>query len=86
VLEKDPTTYSRVLKSLDINPQRFCMVGNSLKSDILPVLAIGGFGVYVPYEILWELDHAEAPPANTDRFVELPTISQVPEWLEQQRA
>ena len=85
VLEKNPATYSHVLKSLDINPQRFCMVGNSLKSDILPVLAIGGFGVYVPYEILWELDHAEPPPANTDRFVELPTISQVPEWLEQQR-
>jgi putative hydrolase of the HAD superfamily len=73
------------LKSLDINPKRFCMVGNSMKSDILPVLAIGGFGVYVPYEILWELDHAEHPTANVDRYVELETLSLVPEWLAQQR-
>jgi putative hydrolase of the HAD superfamily len=85
VLEKDPATYAHVLKSLDINPQRFCMVGNSMKSDILPVLAIGGFGVYVPYEILWELDHAEHPTANTDRYVELETLSLVPDWLAQQR-
>jgi hypothetical protein len=49
------------------------------------VLAIGGFGVYVPYEILWELDHAEHPTANTDRYVELETLSLVPGWLAQQR-
>jgi len=85
VLEKDPATYSHVLKSLDINPERFCKVGNSLKSDILPVLAIGGFGVYVPYEILWELDHAEHPTSHADRYVELEKLSLVPDWLEQQR-
>ncbi len=84
VLEKDPATYAHVLKSLDINPQNFCMVGNSMKSDILPVISIGGFGVYVPYEILWELDHAEHPTANADRYVELETLSLVPEWLSQQ--
>ena len=84
VLEKDPATYSHVLKSLDINPERFCMVGNSLKSDILPVLAIGGFGVYVPYEILWELDHAEHPTSHADRYVELEKLSLVPDWLDQQ--
>jgi putative hydrolase of the HAD superfamily len=84
VLEKDPATYAHVLKSLDINPQNFCMVGNSMKSDILPVISIGGFGVYVPYEILWELDHAEHPTANADRYVELETLSLVPEWLAQQ--
>ncbi|GDX20359.1 haloacid dehalogenase [Actinomycetes bacterium] len=84
VLEKDPATYAHVLKSLDINPKSFCMVGNSMKSDILPVISIGGFGVYVPYEILWELDHAEHPTANADRYVELETLSLVPEWLAQQ--
>lgn len=84
VLEKDPATYAHVLKSLDINPKSFCMVGNSMKSDILPVISIGGFGVYVPYEILWELDHAEHPTANADRYVELETLSLVPKWLAQQ--
>ena len=81
VLEKDPKTYARVLKSLGINPHRFCMVGNSLKSDILPVLELGAFGIYVPYEIHWELDHADHPPPPGSRFVELPNLHEVAGWL-----
>jgi putative hydrolase of the HAD superfamily len=81
VLEKDPKTYAKVLKSLGISPHRFCMVGNSLKSDILPVLELGGFGIYVPYEIHWELDHADHPPAPGSRFVELPNLHDVAGWL-----
>jgi putative hydrolase of the HAD superfamily len=81
VLEKDPAAYSRVLHSLDIDPHHFCMVGNSMKSDILPVLAIGGFAVHVPYEILWELDSAESAPEVGARFVELATLSELPQWL-----
>lgn len=81
VLEKDPKIYDKVLRSLGINPLRFCMVGNSLKSDILPVLELGGFGVYVPYEIHWELDHADHPPPPGSRFVELPTLHDVAQWL-----
>jgi putative hydrolase of the HAD superfamily len=81
VLEKNPATYTRVLRSLSIDPRRFCMVGNSLKSDILPILEIGGFGVYVPYEIHWELDHAEHPPPPGSRFVELPNLHDVAHWL-----
>jgi len=81
VLEKDPHTYARVLKSLDIEPTKFCMVGNSLKSDILPILELGGFGIYVPYEIQWELDHAEHPPPPGSRFVELPNLHAVAGWL-----
>jgi putative hydrolase of the HAD superfamily len=83
VLEKNPATYTRVLKSLSIDPRRFCMVGNSLKSDILPILEIGGFGVYVPYEIHWELDHAEHPPPPGSRFVELPNLHDVARWLDE---
>lgn len=81
VLEKNPAAYRRVLNSLDINPHRFCMVGNSMKSDILPVLAIGGFAVHVPYEILWELDSAESVPEVGARFVELATLLDFPQWL-----
>ena len=62
VLEKDAETYSRVLRSLGVDPQRFCMVGNSLKSDIMPVLEIGGFGVHVPFEILWDLESTDVIP------------------------
>ena len=81
VLEKDPATYRRVLASLDIDPQHFCMVGNSMHSDIMPVLAIGGFGAYVPYEILWELDQSESVPTADDRFVEIAKLADFPDWL-----
>ena len=81
VLEKDPATYRRVLSSLDIDPHHFCMVGNSLHSDIMPILAIGGFGAYVPYEILWELDQSESVPTAGDRFVEIAKLADFPNWL-----
>jgi putative hydrolase of the HAD superfamily len=81
VLEKDPATYRRVLSSLNIDPHHFCMVGNSLHSDIMPILAIGGFGAYVPYEILWELDQSEGVPTAGDRFVEMAKLSDFPDWL-----
>lgn len=81
VLEKDSETYARVLRSLGIDPSRFCMVGNSLKSDILPVLEIGGFGVHVPFEILWDLESTDSAPNEGDRWVELASLADVPAWL-----
>jgi putative hydrolase of the HAD superfamily len=60
VSEKNPTTYRRLLERLAVDPARFVMVGNSLQSDILPVLDIGGRAVHVPYEITWALDHGIA--------------------------
>lgn len=59
VSEKDPPTYRRVLDEFDIGADRFVMVGNSLRSDIAPVLALGGCGVYMPYHVTWahEIEH-----------------------------
>lgn len=45
-----------MLQRLDINPAHFTMIGNSLKSDVLPVLEIGGFGIHVPYATTWEYE------------------------------
>lgn len=53
VSEKDPDTYARVLSEFDIDPTQFLMVGNSLRSDIAPVLELGGWGVHVPYHVTW---------------------------------
>jgi putative hydrolase of the HAD superfamily len=53
VNEKDPETYRRVLARRGIAPERFCMVGNSLRSDVLPVVAIGAEAVHVPYHLTW---------------------------------
>src|SRR3546814_987352 len=50
VSEKDPPTYARVLDECGVDAGAFVMVGNSLRSDIAPVLALGGYGVHVPYQ------------------------------------
>jgi putative hydrolase of the HAD superfamily len=59
VLEKDVDTYRGLLARLQLDPSRFCMVGNSVRSDIAPVLELGGAGVHVPYHVTWALEHAE---------------------------
>ena len=81
VSEKDPETYRRVLKSHRIAPERFVMVGNSVKSDILPVLAIGGNAIHIPYESQWELDKVDHQGAEAEGFFEVETISGVPAML-----
>ncbi len=60
VSEKDPATYARLFEEFGIDAGRFLMVGNSLRSDIAPVLALGGWGVHVPYHTTWAHE-AEAP-------------------------
>jgi putative hydrolase of the HAD superfamily len=59
VMEKDEATYRRVLKDVAVAAERFCMVGNSVRSDILPVLAIGGHAVHIEYEYTWEHELVE---------------------------
>lgn len=52
--DKQEINYQKLLKRLEINPDAFFMIGNSLKSDVLPVLAIGGYAVHIPYHTTWE--------------------------------
>lgn len=77
LLEKDPETYAKVLADRGIDPTRFCMIGNSVRSDILPVMALGGTAVHVPYPLLWELEHVE----HDEHFAELASIAELPAWL-----
>ncbi|MFT3807188.1 HAD family hydrolase [Arenimonas sp.] len=53
VSEKDATTYARLFEEFAVAPEHFAMVGNSLRSDIAPVIALGGWGVYMPYHVTW---------------------------------
>jgi putative hydrolase of the HAD superfamily len=78
VSEKDSTTYGRILQSHGIKPARFLMVGNSVKSDILPVLELGGAAVHVPYRIIWSLDKAGTPPEEGGRFYQAKSLRDVP--------
>jgi len=59
VMEKDEATYRRVLADVDAESERFCMVGNSVRSDVLPVLAIGGHAVHIEYQYTWEHELVE---------------------------
>jgi putative hydrolase of the HAD superfamily len=79
LLEKDDHAYSSILQRHGISAERFVMVGNSIRSDILPVLRLGGHGVHVPYPLLWELEHHD--PDHGHDIVELASISELPGWL-----
>jgi putative hydrolase of the HAD superfamily len=57
--EKDDANYLKLIKHLDIRPSELLMVGNSLKSDVLPVLNIGGYAIHVPYHITWAHEEIE---------------------------
>ena len=80
VSEKDPETYRRILRTHDVTPDTFLMVGNSVKSDILPVLEIGGRAVHIPYQVTWEHENADPLAAaqhafrTLDSLLELPTL------------
>lgn len=82
VSEKDAATYQRVLRRHSIAPERFVMVGNSVKSDILPVLAIGGNAVHVPYHTTWALEVVEHKGAAQEGFWEIQIMSQLPAVLD----
>ncbi len=58
--DKKQSDYKKLIKHLDIQPKEFMMIGNSIKSDVLPVLEIGGHAVHVPYHTTWAHEHVEA--------------------------
>jgi putative hydrolase of the HAD superfamily len=78
--EKDDANYLKLLKHLDIQPSELLMVGNSLKSDILPVLNVGGYAVHVPYHITWAHEHIEDTIDN-ERFKSVESIKDILELL-----
>jgi putative hydrolase of the HAD superfamily len=78
VSEKDPVTYRRVLSEFGLQPQQFLMVGNSLNSDVAPVLHVGGFAVHVPYPLTWALDHHEGFIADDERMRTVESSAQIP--------
>lgn len=64
VSEKDVPTYARLLDEFGIDPREFVMIGNSLRSDIAPVLELGGWGVHMPYHVTW-MHETDAVVADT---------------------
>ena len=64
VSEKDQGTYRRILDRAGVDPAEFAMVGNTMRSDILPVLALGARAFHVPYHTTWAHEAAEAPEGH----------------------
>ena len=82
VSEKDSARYAALLARCGVAPERFLMVGNSLRSDILPVVALGGQAVYIPYHLTWAHENEVDPDQHGRGYYELEHIGQLPELLE----
>ncbi|GAB4473700.1 MAG: HAD family hydrolase [Anaerolineales bacterium] len=80
VHDKTVSTYQVILAKYHLSSQRFVMIGNSLRSDILPVVQLGGIAIYIPHELTWahELDHngtlAEGSYYQIERIDQLPAL------------
>lgn len=74
--DKTDLDYTKMLGRLDILPQDFMMIGNSLKSDVLPVLNIGGLGVHIPYHTTWEYEKIDFEIKH-DNFKAIENIKEV---------
>ena len=85
VSHKTRESYERVLKRYSLAPERFMMIGNSLKSDILPILELGGSAVYIPYETTWLHEIADTPPEGQSGYYLLEHMGQLPALLERLR-
>ena len=78
VAEKDEATYRRILQRSGTAPEQFLMIGNSMRSDILPVLDLGGRAVHIPYRITWAHEAASRPEVAPPGFHTLESIREVP--------
>lgn len=76
VSEKTPQTYDRIFRRHADGAERSMMIGNSLKSDVVPAIAAGAWGVHVPHELTWVLEQVEAPE-NDLRFRRIPDLGQL---------
>jgi putative hydrolase of the HAD superfamily len=81
VSEKDARIYRNVMKRYAVPPERFVMVGNSLRSDILPVLEAGGHAVYVPYEVTWIHERVTDEALADAQFHRIATLGELPDVL-----
>lgn len=78
--DKQPKNYQKLITHLDIPPSQFLMVGNSLKSDVLPVLEIGSYAIHIPFHTTWEHEKVEEEVMHCN-FKELKLASELIDLL-----
>ncbi len=79
--DKKETNYANLLKHLDINPREFLMIGNSLKSDILPLINIGSNAIHVPFHTTWAHENVKINKEENNSFLTLKNLVEVKKHL-----
>ncbi len=79
-MNKDAAAYGEIFSRHDIDPGEVVMVGNSIPSDILPILELGGHGVYIPYHVTASFERHETEP-DSPRYRRLTRIQELPALL-----
>jgi len=79
---KHEEAYRSVLRKHNISPETFVMVGNSLRSDILPVLSLGAHGVYVPHEITWIYEQVSEDDIGDAGYEKIDHLGLLPDLLQ----
>jgi putative hydrolase of the HAD superfamily len=78
--DKKISDYQKLLKHIDCPPENFLMLGNSIKSDIMPVLDLGGIGAHIPYHVTWTHEQLEHNLKH-ENFIQLKEISEILNFL-----
>lgn len=78
--DKKTSDYQKLVRHLDCQPEQFLMVGNSIKSDILPVLETGSYAAHIPYHLTWAHEQHEQKP-ESERFMELKNIREILDYI-----
>ncbi|CAN7362716.1 HAD family hydrolase [Mesorhizobium amorphae] len=81
VSDKSAATYTRIFGRHGEGPEKSMMVGNSLKSDVVPAIEAGSWGIHVPHELTWVLEHVE-PPSAAPRFRQIADLGELPALVE----
>ena len=85
ISDKTPASYAALLARHNLRPQGFLMVGNSLRSDVLPVLAVGGQAVHIPYQLTWAHERVSPAELQGAHYTELEHLGQLPELVRRLR-
>lgn len=80
--EKNVDSYQGVFQRRGIDPSKFVMVGNSLRSDVLPVVALGARALHIPYHVTWQHEHVPESELPKNGWVRIASISELPAALE----
>lgn len=80
VSEKTTQVYAQIFAQHGDGPEQSMMIGNSMRSDVVPAVEAGGWGVFVPHGLVWEIEHAEAP-TGSERFFEVADLGGLPDLI-----